>query len=197
MKKTSIITTAFSLCSILLVVLFSCSKGGSPAPPPAGCSNVTITVSATSTNAAACMSTGSITVTASGSSNLSYSIDGTTFQASNVFNNIAKGNYTVTVKNSNNCSGTAAVSVNESGTTPGPLFTAVKTMMQANCVSCHQPGGQMPSLNFLIDCNIVQRAATIKTRAVDQGTMPPTGALPQTDKDKITAWINAGAKIEN
>ena len=79
--------------------------------------------------------------------------------------------------------------------TPGPLFTAVKSMMQANCQSCHNNSIANGGMNWTIDCNIVANKDRIKVRAVEQGTMPPTGALPQSEKDKITAWISAGGKI--
>jgi uncharacterized membrane protein len=79
--------------------------------------------------------------------------------------------------------------------TPGPLFTAVKNMMQANCQSCHNNSIANGGMNWTVDCNIVANKDRIKIRAVEQGTMPPTGALPQSEKDKITAWINAGGKI--
>ena len=79
--------------------------------------------------------------------------------------------------------------------TPGPLFSQVKTLLANNCVTCHSPSGQMPSVDFRDNCVIEGRAALIKTRAVDQGTMPPTGALAQADKDKITAWVAAGGKV--
>jgi uncharacterized membrane protein len=85
-------------------------------------------------------------------------------------------------------------SANCSGT-PGPLFTAVKNMMQANCQSCHNNSIANGGMNWTVDCNIVANKDRIKIRAVEQGTMPPTGALPQSEKDKITAWINAGGKI--
>ena len=83
-----------------------------------------------------------------------------------------------------NCSGT-----------PGPLFTAVKSMMQANCQSCHNGSNANGGKDWTVDCNIVANKARIKARAVDEGTMPPTGTLPQSEKDKITAWINAGGRL--
>ncbi len=79
--------------------------------------------------------------------------------------------------------------------TPGPLFTAVRTLMQANCQSCHNPGNRNGDKDWTVDCNIVANKDRIKARAVDEGTMPPTGPLPQSEKDKITAWINAGGRI--
>jgi uncharacterized membrane protein len=81
--------------------------------------------------------------------------------------------------------------------TPGPLFTAVKGIIDAQCASCHQSGGQASFAPFTNNCNIVAQSANIRTRAVIQGTMPPGGALSQADKDKINAWVAAGGKLEN
>ncbi len=79
--------------------------------------------------------------------------------------------------------------------TPGPLFSAVKGLMQANCQSCHNSSNMNGGKDWTVDCNIVSNKDRIKARAVDEGTMPPTGPLPQSEKDKITAWINAGGRI--
>lgn len=79
--------------------------------------------------------------------------------------------------------------------TPGPLFIAVKNLMQANCQSCHNSSNSNGGKDWTVDCNIVSNKDRIKVRAVDQGTMPPTGPLPQSEKDKILAWINAGGRI--
>jgi gliding motility-associated-like protein len=54
---------------------------------------------------------GSITITASGGNGgFQYSIDGTTYQNANTFS-VSPGNYTVTVKDGNNCTATRAVTV--------------------------------------------------------------------------------------
>jgi hypothetical protein len=185
-------------CVLLFISLLSgCSKNDGNGMAPNLCNGVNITVSATTTSASACLNNGAITVTASGSSDLNYSIDGRTFQASNLFTNLAKGSYTVTVKNADGCTKTADVTVGESGTAPGALFADVKQLVQAYCVSCHAPGGQQPTPNFTVDCNIVSNAARIRERAVVLGTMPPTGPLSQAEKDKINAWVAAGGKLEN
>ena len=78
--------------------------------------------------------------------------------------------------------------------TKGPLFTAVRDLITANCNSCHNNSIANGGMNWTIDCNIVANKARIKARAVDNNpsSMPPTGPLSQTDKDKITAWLNAG-----
>lgn len=162
------------------------------------CNGVNITVAAAPVSATPCASAdGSITVTASGSTGLTYSINGTSFQQGNVFNNVAAGNYTITVKDANGCTQTASTTVGSKAA--GTLFSAVKTIIQNNCTSCH--GGSSPSggRNFTVDCNIVSAAALIKTRTVDQAgtaTQMPQGApaLSTQDRQKITDWVTAGGR---
>lgn len=79
----------------------------------------------------------------------------------------------------------------------GPMFTAVKTLITQRCVSCHNSTRANGGMNFTVDCNIINAQANIKSAAVDLGYMPPTGPLPQADKDKITSWIKAGGAITN
>ena len=176
-------------------LIISCSKGSGDTPPSDPCSGITINLTATPTDASACLSNGSIVASAAGSTGFTYSINGTTFQASGTFNNVAAGNFTVTAKDVNGCTKTASVTVGTSAGAAGPLFTAVKTLMQANCQSCHNNTNANGGMNWTVDCNIVINKARIKARAVDLGTMPPTGPLAQGDKDKITDWINAGGRL--
>jgi mono/diheme cytochrome c family protein len=188
---------AVSFC--LVLINFSCSKssGGGTTPDPDPCSGVSLSVSATTDNSGSCDNSGKISATGSGTGTLSFSIDGTNFQASGDFTKLAKGNYTVTVKNAAGCKATKAVTIGETTEVAGPNFTAVKALIQANCVSCHNPTGVQPNPNWTVDCNIVNQSASIKTRAVDLGTMPPTGPLSQANKDIISNWIAAGGKISN
>ena len=76
----------------------------------------------------------------------------------------------------------------------GPLFTAVKSLVASKCISCHNNLNSNGGMNFSIECNIVINQTRIKIRAVDQGSMPPSGTLPAADKATITKWINAGGK---
>lgn len=93
---------------------------------------------------------------------------------------------------------TQAPPVNKCAGTAGALFTAVKTLIQQRCVSCHNNNISNGGMNFTVDCNIINNQALIKTMAVDQNAMPPVGGpLSQTDKNKITAWISAGGAITN
>jgi mono/diheme cytochrome c family protein len=184
-----------ALC--LMVISYSCSKSSGVTTPQDPCKTVNISVTATWDSSSVCENSGSITATGSGASGLQYSVDGGAYQTSGSFDKLAKGAHTVTVKTTAGCTASASVSIAEQSATPGPTFSAVKALMAAKCVSCHNPAGQQPNPNWTVDCNIVNNANAIKTRAVDQGTMPPTGALAQSDKDIITAWINAGGKFKN
>jgi len=80
---------------------------------------------------------------------------------------------------------------------PGPKFLAAKTVITGNCATsgCHVSPANAGGLNFETNSNIVAAGTQIKSQAVDQGTMPPTGALSAADKTKITDWINAGGRL--
>lgn len=87
--------------------------------------NLPAPVITASTSPASCgLSDGTITAEATGGTGaLSYSINGVTFQASNVFTGLAAGTYTVTVRDSRNCLATVAITVNGSvGTTPLVIY---------------------------------------------------------------------------
>jgi hypothetical protein len=73
-----------------------------------GC-NCTIAITSVTPTHESCPNAndGSLQVTATGASNLEYSIDGMTFQMSYTLTNLADGNYTVTVRDANNISCTA------------------------------------------------------------------------------------------
>ena len=161
------------------------------------CTGVTINLSATSTNSDPCAANGSITASASGSTNFTFSIDAGVFQTSNVFNNVSAGAHTVNVKDAAGCSKTASVTVN--ALPAGALFVAARSVIQTNCAvpGCHTGGSPTGGINFSVDCNIVLNKDRVKARAVDGSPsfMPPSGALPQGDRDKITAWINAGGRF--
>ncbi len=89
------------------------------------------TVSATSTPAVCANTNGTITATGSGGiAPLQYSIDGITFQTSNVFTGLAAGTYTITIKDATNCSNITSVVVASTG---GPGISAVSTA--SSCAS--------------------------------------------------------------
>lgn len=183
------------------IIIVACSKGGdspSTTPPPSGstCASKNIIVSASTTNAAGC-SGGSITASASGSTNFTYNIDGGAFQTSGTFNNVSAGDHTIIAKDGEGCTKSASVTVTAS--LSGPLFAAVKAVLIANCNSCHSGASAQGGQNFSTDCNIVNAAARIKARTVDGNPsfMPQGGQLNSADKQKITNWVAAGGKYSD
>lgn len=73
---------------------------------------------------------GTITVTAPLGAAYTYSINGTDFQASPIFNNVASGNYTVTVTNTDGCNATATAVINVQPPTPA---VPVATVSHPDC----------------------------------------------------------------
>ncbi|MEP7377125.1 MAG: gliding motility-associated C-terminal domain-containing protein, partial [Chitinophagaceae bacterium] len=75
---------------------------------------------------------GVITVTLPAPANdISYSINGVDFQASNIFNALAPGNYTITVKGANACTSSANVTVGQASNT----FTINQTVTNISCTA--------------------------------------------------------------
>ena len=197
----------YLLCALSFssLIFNACSKGSDNTTPADPCAGITVVVTLTLTAADAGSSNGSITAAATGGSGFTFSLNNGSFQASGTFNNLAPGKYTIKAKNTNGCNGSASTTVVAkdatcAGKTPGPLFTAVQTILTANCAvtGCHN-GTQAP--DYREDCTIVDYADLIKLRAVDQANtidqmpQPPRMALAQADRDKITAWITAGKRI--
>lgn len=163
------------------------------------CTGVTITVSGATTTNVPCTGAGNGSITVSntgGVAPFTFSLDGAAFQSSNIFNNVNSGTHSVFVKDGNGCTGNASIVVNDAA--QGPLFTAVRNMMQTNCIlsGCH---ADIQPPFFSDACNIIANRFLIKDRAVDANpsVMPPTGQLPAAEKQKIIDWLNAGGKFNN
>ncbi|PZR20564.1 MAG: hypothetical protein DI539_10405, partial [Flavobacterium psychrophilum] len=87
----------------------------------------------TTTQPTCATATGSITVTAPTGTGLTYSINGTTFQPGLVFNNLAPGSYTITVRNSTNCTSVSLpIVINPA---PGAPAVATTTVTQPTCAT--------------------------------------------------------------
>ena len=92
-----------------------------------------------------------------------------------------------------------------SGANPGPMFTSVKAVLQANCAvsGCHAGSSPQNGINFTDNATILAQKDRIKVRAVDQaGTpsqmpQPPRAPLSSADQSKITDWIAAGGGLAN
>jgi hypothetical protein len=170
------------------------------------CASVNFTVSGTTVSATPCLPTpnGSITVTTSGTgTGFTYNLNGGAFQGSPTFTNLVAAAYTVGAKESGGCVKTANITVNP--TAAGPLFTAVKTILTANCAisGCHSGAIPTGGIDYTQNCQIVVNSARIKVRAVDnfgsglQMPPPPTAGLSVADRTAITNWVNAGGLYSN
>lgn len=106
---------------------------------------------ATSTPANCGFSNGTITITPTGTGPFTYSINGSTYQASALFTNVAAGNYFVFVKDANGCVGAAIVIVNPLA---GPTISAVSTASSCTAndgtITATGVGGTAP-LEYSID----------------------------------------------
>jgi hypothetical protein len=163
------------------------------------CSGVTITVNSGTTTNIPCTGAGngSITITNTGGvAPFTYSLDGGVFQSSNLFSGIGSGTHSIIVKDANGCTGSADATVTD--VPAGPLFSAVRSLMQTNCIlsGCH--ADIQPPL-FSEPCVITTNRFLIKARAVDANPspMPPNGLLSASERQKITDWINAGGRFNN
>ena len=135
-------------------------------------------------------STGSITVNATGGTGaLEYSLDGTNFQSSNIFDGISYGTFTVDVRDATGCSASTSVQI-LSGLS---LENDIMPIIMGNCAinTCHG-SIQSPLLNTKEQ--IIGAASSIERRTSAK-TMPPASRSPlqQVDIDKIAAWVEDGA----
>jgi hypothetical protein len=203
-KKLKLIANATVALLSIIILLNACSKGGSapttpstPTPPSTDpCAGKTITVSGSATVADAC-SGAKVSVTASGSTGFTYSIDGGAFGASSDFTGVSVGDHTISVKDGAGCTQSAKVTVTQIAA--GPFFSAVKTLIQAQCVSCHSGAGASAGRDWSKDCQVVANKDLIKQRTVD-GTpsfMPQGGKLGAADMKIITDWVNAGGRYSD
>ncbi len=165
---------------------------------PCAAINIVITTAIVNNTPCVTPATGKITVTATGSTGFTYNINGGAYQASNVFSNLAMGNYTVAVKDVNGCTKTATAAV--ANVAMGPLFTNVRSLISTRCngSGCHMNGGNAAGYNFDNDCNIVTKWSQINNTSVIYANgwvkMPknPQPFLTAAEKLVITNWINAG-----
>lgn len=91
------------------------------------CAGVTVTVTTTTVSPTTGQSNGSITATATGGTGFTYSLNNGAYQASGTFTGLAAGNYTITAKNSNGCTGAATVTLTETNPCAGVTVTVTTT----------------------------------------------------------------------
>jgi hypothetical protein len=87
------------------------------------CAGVTVVVTSTKVDPATGQTNGSITASATGGTGFTYSLNNGAYQASGTFSALAAGNYTITAKNSNGCTGVTTATL--VGTDPCAGVTVV------------------------------------------------------------------------
>jgi hypothetical protein len=204
-KQLKLFINAAAVLISIFILFIACSKGGSsptspttpPTPNPSDpCAGKTITVTGSAKEADACGGA-KVSVSASGSTSFTYSIDGGAFGASSDFTGVSVGDHTISVKDGAGCTQSAKVTVTQIAA--GPFFSAVKTLIQAQCVSCHSGAGASAGRDWSKDCQVVANKDLIKQRTVD-GTpsfMPQGGKLSASDMKIITDWVNAGGRYSD
>ncbi|MBL0340120.1 MAG: T9SS type A sorting domain-containing protein [Bacteroidetes bacterium] len=115
------------------------------------------TATYTKTDATCGSNTGTITATGTGgTAPLSYSINGSTFQTSNIFNGILPGTYTLTVKDATGCINVSSITINNSS---GPSISAIPTTTYCNTnngiITAIAAGGTAP-LQYSLNANTYQ-----------------------------------------
>ncbi|HSC54132.1 MAG TPA: hypothetical protein VLC98_10940 [Phnomibacter sp.] len=105
----------------LLTLVVSCSKNSSYPPDP--CAGVNVVINGTVTHTSGGLANGAIAATATGSTGITFSINGGAFQASGNFTNLAAGTYTVAARNASGCSASASFTINAADPCAGKTIT--------------------------------------------------------------------------
>lgn len=136
-------------------------------------------------------STGEITVSATGgASPYMYSIDGSNFQSSGTFSGLEADDYTIIVKDANECTDSEMATVDE---IPEVFYAnQIRPIIDTNCQvsNCHGSNGNIPT--FATYADVQAKADRIKART-GAGTMPPSGPLASADVQMIADWVDQGA----
>lgn len=183
--------SCFFTGALCILFISACNKKDTP-PAPDPCAGVSYTVDYFKTEAIGTSNNGTITINSPVGDTITYKLGNGTYQASNFFNNLAPGNYVITVKNLKGCTDTAQITI----LNYGPKYALVKQIILGYCGPCHLNGAVNGSKNFDTDASIVASWDRIKARAVDNlpTQMPelPNAMLTPVDKQKIVDWVNAG-----
>lgn len=169
-------------------ILNSCSDSGDDPDPCLNGPEITVDEIKVSVEG---KETGEITVSATGgTSPYMYSIDGTNFQSSGTFSNLGADDYTVVVKDANDCTDTEMATVDE---VPEVFYSnQIRPILDANCQNSNCHGGNSNIPTFATYADVSAKADRIKFRT-GNGTMPPNGPLANSDVQLIADWVDQGA----
>ncbi|WP_424961178.1 hypothetical protein [Ekhidna sp.] len=147
-----------------------------------------ITLNLASSNTTCGLTTGSVEASASGGTgSLMFSINESTFSAETTFSNLAQGDYTVIVKDEENCE----VSKNIQVKTNTSLIADIMPIIQKDCSidGCHN-GSQSPRL--ITEQEVIQNAGRIRSETQAR-TMPRDRTLTNGEIQLIACWVDDGA----
>jgi len=159
-----------------------------------GAANSTLNATFSTTADTQCLTNnGSITVSASGGTGpYQYGWASGAFGTNSTLSNLKFGQYTVIVKDANDCQKSITVQVPRGNT--GISYAAViKPIMDLNCNTsgCHSAGNG--SRDWTVFSNVKNNANDIKIRTGNR-SMPIGGKeLTQDEIDKIACWVDDGA----
>jgi len=171
-----------------LLILDSCSESSEDPDPCVNGPEISIDNTLASI---ADKATGEISASATGGSGtFTFSIDGTNFQSSGDFDNLAGGDYTIEVKDGNGCLDDEMTTIEE---IPEVFYgDQIRPIIDTNCQvsNCHGSNGNIPT--FATYDDVKNSAGGIKFRT-GNGTMPLNGSLSDEDIGLIADWVDIGA----
>ncbi len=139
---------------------------------------------------------GKLTVLATGSADLQYSLDGNNYQLSNVFDKLSGGEFTVSVKDATGCAATKKVALIQPGTTK-------ITDVQSLPTTCGKEDGGITvtttatSAQFSIDGSKFQPGAAFRNLAAGDYTVTMKDAAGCTDTRAVTVAASEVLKISD
>ncbi|CAN5177672.1 hypothetical protein BH09BAC1_BH09BAC1_01170 [soil metagenome] len=144
---------------------------------------------------------GSITATATGgAAPLEYSTDGINFQSSNIFNSLAAGNYTITVRGANLCTKTATITLTQPvALTATAVQTAVTCNGQSDGSITVTAAGGTPTYSYTLNGGTAQSsnvfsslsAGNYTVRVTDTKNCQTTVAIVVTEPVALTLSVTA------
>ncbi len=173
---------------ILLFILNACSDSSEETNPCKNGPELSVDIITASIEG---QSTGEITVSAQGvTSPIMYSIDGTNFQSSSTFAGLSADDYTITMKDANNCTDTEMATVIEIK----EVFYAneIRPIIDGNCQisGCHGSNSSIPTWATYAD--VKAKADRIKERTGNK-SMPQSGSISDEEIKIIADWVDIGA----
>ncbi|QHL87503.1 T9SS type B sorting domain-containing protein [Nibribacter ruber] len=156
-----------------------------------------ITAFITSTKPVTCSEKGTLTVTATtgGTAPFQYSLDGTTFQVSNTFTQLAAATYTVHVKDTNGCSAVATVKVIENKLQEATLTATPEDcgLKNGSITATNITGGTEP-YSYSLNGGTFQATASFKSLTAGSYTFAVKDATGCVITQSITVGSTGGVQ---